>query len=116
MQAIQVSKKDVRPILEASFPDYRGRKFWIVPVERITLHDLNWGGGTRNVYIAVRFDGSHSRLVAVAPWVEMREGMTIDLPLDALLVEHSDFCGHDMGIRIYCHPALMPRLLPAHTG
>src|SRR3972149_13848 len=116
MQAIKVSKSDIRPILAASFPDYAGRNVRIAPVGSVTLHDLNWGGGTRNEYVAVKFDGSHSRLSPVAPWYETREGMTVDLPIDAILVEHSDFCGHDMGIRIYCNPALMPRLLPSHTG
>jgi len=116
MQAVKVSKRDIAPILAASFPEYKGRTFRVVPIEKVTLHDLNWGGGTRNEYVAVKFDGSHSRLTPVAPWVEMREGATIDLPLDALLVEYSVFCGADLGIRIYCNPAVMPRLLPAHTG
>lgn len=109
--SIKVSKADIRPILAASFPQYSGRKFAIEPAERVTLHDLNWGGGTRNEYIAVRFDGSSSRLVSAAPWVEYREGVTVELPKDTLIVQHTDFCGHDLGIRIYAHPSLMPKFL-----
>ena len=111
MQSVKVSKKDVLPILKASFPGYTGRKFRVVPVERLTLYDLNWSGGTRNQYVAVRFDGSSSHLVPTAPWAEYREGAVVDIPEDVIVVEHSDFCGSDMGIRIYCHPNRMPKLL-----
>ena len=46
VQSVKVKRSAVKPLLAATFPDYRGRKIRFEFVERITYHDTNWGGGT----------------------------------------------------------------------
>lgn len=110
---LKLNKSQVRPILARSFPSYKGRKFAIEFTTRVTFYDTNWSGGTRNQYVAINANGKVAGFSAPAPWNNPIEGMTIDLPEDVLIVEHSDFCGHDMGIRIYANPCHLPKYLPA---
>ena len=113
MTAIKLTTKQASKIVAASFPDYRGRKFTLKFEQRITFWDTNWGGGTRNQYAFVSSDGRTAILNASAPWVNAIEGQTFDIPADVLVVEHSVFCGKDMGITIYSHPCHLPKWLPA---
>jgi hypothetical protein len=111
-EKIKVTKKEIKPILEASFPDYTGKKFTVEFAEKITFYDLNWDGGTKNEYCAVNFESESKHLPDnFAPWNNPIEGKTVIIPVDVLIVEHSYFCGHDMGIRIYANPVNAPKLL-----
>jgi len=110
--SLKVKKSEVAPIVEYAFPNYTGRKFSVEAAERVTFYDTNWGGGTRNVYVALNMDTSKGgRFIAPAPWVNPLEGKTYDLPENVVIVEHSIFCGKDCGIRIYAHPSRFPALL-----
>jgi hypothetical protein len=51
-----------------------------------------------------------------APWNNQAEGVTLPVMPGTVLVEHCLFCGTDLGLRIYCNPADMPKLLPASTA
>jgi len=113
MTEMKLTKKEAWPVVSQVFPEYRGRKFSLRFTTRVTFSDTNWGGGTRNEYRTVRADGTHGYLSVPAPWANMVEGQTVDLPMTALLIEHAIFCGRDLGIRIYAHPAHMPKWLPA---
>lgn|SRR3990167_4216189 len=113
MVTVKVSKSQVAGILAATFPKYRGRKFKVAFQECLTFWDTNWSGGTRNSYAAVRADGEISHLAVPAPWVNPVEGMTVEIPVDVLVVKHSIFCGKDCGITIYAHPTHLPKWLPA---
>lgn len=110
--SIRVKKPDIAPILEVTFSDYHGRKFRVVPTERVTFYDTNWGGGTRNYYIAVQLESGRVSIPNIpAPWNNPMEGATVDVPEDVVIVEHSIFCGQDTGITIYAHPSRLPKLL-----
>jgi hypothetical protein len=54
---IELKPADVKPIINATFPDYRRKKVWLYASETVTLHDLNWSGGTRMQYRACSIDG-----------------------------------------------------------
>jgi len=112
---LKLSKSQAWPIASLVFPDYRGRKFRIVFSETITFHDTNWGDGTRNQYSAVRSDGRTSDLNVPAPWRNPVEGATIPIPVDVIIVEHSIFCGTDVGITLHAHPSNLPKWLPEST-
>lgn len=114
-QTQKLTRKQAAKILELTFPDYQGRKISIEFTPRVTLYDLNWSGGTRNEYAAVRSDGKSGIFSAPAPWVNPYEGMSIEMKPEILLVEHSVFCGHDMGVRIYAHPTHLPKWLPGEV-
>ena len=110
---IKANKAQVRAILDATFPEYRGRKFKVEFTETVTFHDTNWAGGTKNTYVAITSYGRGiARLNVPAPWCNTVEGETRELPLEVLIVKHCIFCGKDLGITIYAHPAHMPKWIP----
>jgi hypothetical protein len=113
VNSVKVSKREVWPIVRKVFPDYAGRKFRVVFTDRVGFYDLNWAGGSRNQYAAVRADGTTGRMPAGDPWNNPVEGKTVDLPAEVLVLCRSFNCGHDDGITIYAHPANAPRWLQA---
>jgi len=106
---ITLNKKQAKPILEKSFPDYTGRKFQIEFVEKITFWDTNWSGGTKNSYSFIRSDGITTPLNVPSPFNNPLEGFQTEIPQNILVVKHSYFCGQDMGITIYAHPIHLPK-------
>ena len=109
---MKLNKSQVRDILKATFPEYRGRTFRIEFTPTVSFYNTNWSGGTRNIYVAVWSDGRTAKFNAPAPWVNVIEGQTIDMPQNVLIVEHTIFCGKDLGITIYAHPVHLPKWLP----
>ena len=114
-QTIKLNKAQVRDILEATFPEYRGRTFKVEFAETITFWDTYWSGGTKNTYVAILSDGRTARLNVPAPWLSTVEGETTELLVDMLIVKHAIFCGKDLGITIYAHPAHLPKWLPVEV-
>lgn len=113
MSAIKTTKKEVWSIAGKAFPDYTGRKFHIVETVNIGLHDLNWGGGTRVQYKAVKLDGSTVNEAEIpAPWAHQEEGRILSIPEGWAVVTHAIFCGTDMGLTVYVNPANMAKFLP----
>lgn len=108
--SIKLSRKEARPILDKTFPLYRGRKISLRFSETITFTDLNWSGGTKNTYAAVGVGGS-SKLSPAAPWDNPLEGMTLKMRPDVAIVVNAFFCGKDMGIEIVMHPSQAPKLV-----
>lgn len=109
----RITRKAASPILAVTFPNYRGHKVRVVFTTKVHFFDLNWSGGTRNKYAAIKIDGTTSVLNAPAPWNNPFEGLTVDLPDDVLIVEHTYVCGKDCGITIWAHPSYGPKLLEA---
>jgi len=112
-RSIKVRKAEIRDILKASFPEYRGRTYEVRFTDKIFIYNTNWSGGSRNVYVAVATDGRAVRFNAPAPWDNPIEGERMAVPPDALIVEHCYFCGKDMGITIYANPCHRPKWLAA---
>lgn len=112
-QTFKITRKQASTIIDATFPEYNGRKVRIEFTHFVTFSDTNWGGGSRNSYSAVRSNGVVANLKVPAPWINPVEGMVIELPADVLVVEHSIFCGKDCGITIYANPVHLPKWLPA---
>ncbi len=97
----------VKAIIGRTFPGYRGRKVKLVQEDKITFSDTNWGGGTRSQYVCIGLDSQTRSLFpggTPAPWVNPVEGKTAILPPGAIVVEHTIFCGKDVGIRIHVNP------------
>ena len=93
---------NIRAIAMRAFPNYKGRTFRHDTSGHVTFYDLNWGGGTRNSYTAVRLSDMRAQAGTVmAPWNNPIEGKTVDIPPGFAIVEHTIFCGKDMGLRVY---------------
>ncbi len=112
-RTIQVKAKDVRWLTSQAFPGYHGRKATIDASGRVTFHDLHWGGGSCNQYIAVRMsDGARADLeIGNAPWACPTEGARVEIPEGIAIIESSVFCGKPMPLRIYVHPSNVGRFL-----
>ena len=113
---IKLKKEQVRKLLRESFPDYKGRKFYLEFKDRITVYNLNWSGGSKNEYAFFRADNKKAFVPARPPWDNPFEKQAFDLSPEVLVVEHCIFCGRDMGITVYAHPKLAARILPEFTG
>lgn len=95
-----------------AFPDYRGRKFKISPFDgEFTFSNNYWSGGTKSDYVILELA---TRKRANVPGINpLRESEFATLvPEGFCIVEHSRFCGKDMGITIHVRPENLARLLP----
>ena len=112
-QSIKVKRSEVKEIIDATFPEYTGRKIRVVFTDKVQMYDLNWSGGTRNKFAALSTDGRTARPNVPAPWANPFEGQTVNVPADAVIVKHALFCGTDCGITIYANPAQAPKWVTA---
>lgn len=104
-------------VMRAACPGYRGRKFALVVAESVTLTDRYWHGGTKSDWCAVdlargRVAGTPYSTGTSVPWSDTADP---EYPLrpGVAVVEHSRFCGKDMGLTLYVHPDNAAKLLPA---
>lgn len=113
---IPVKREDVARLVNATFPDYRGRRFALRAVTTVTLHDLNWSGGTRNQYrsctLAGGAIGGSERYNQMAPWENPAEGAALPLPPGFAVVRAGQFQGRATGLVIHVHPSDLAALLP----
>lgn len=110
--AIKAKISEVRPLVAATFPDYKGRKLSVEPAVSVTLYDLNWSGGSRNQYrtctLSGEFIGSADKHNAKAPWVNFAEGQRVEIPPGCVVVKRCIFSGVDCGLTFYIRPDDMP--------
>lgn len=98
---------------------YRKHRVRIVPIDAVTLHDLNWSGGTRYSFTALDLETlatagkDHSRL---APWDNPAEGKTVPLEPGVAVVCTGVFCGKTATMTIYIHPDNAAKLIPAQEA
>jgi hypothetical protein len=95
-------------LAELAYPDYRGRKHEVRLSERIAFRDTNWSGGTRSSYRVIRLVDFHVMSVPEAHWMQPDGPAHTDqpMPVGYVVVEHSTFCGHDMGLTYHAHPSM----------
>ena len=118
MNSVEISPKEIPQVIKATFPAYRKRTVLVLAAESITLHDLNWSGGTRSEYKACTLDGkplgNTDKYNAMAPWDSRQvEGKSLPLVPGACVVRGGYFCGKESRLTVYVHPADMPRWLAA---
>jgi len=115
MNMIRVKRSEVEQIVNATFPEYRGRKIKIDASGSVTFTDLNWSGGTRSQYRACSLAGDKSGNMDpynnAAPWANPAEGGIVSIPVGHCVVEHSICCGRDIGLIVHVHPQDMPKHL-----
>ena len=94
----------IKEIINACFPDYRGRKVRVTNYIPSRL-DSWWDGGSRDYFV---FYQPQTRKVfhvhSNHPIFEPNQPKTVNpeaIPEDVLLVKHTIFCGRDIGITIH---------------
>jgi hypothetical protein len=117
MKSIHISKPDetILSIIRASFPSYKGKKIKVSmnPPTRLNSY---WDGGSKNSFVFVNLDSLKSLDVhSNHPFFEQERPRDLPngLPPRIVLVEHSIFCGKDMGITIYARAEDITASLPA---
>lgn len=98
-------KSQIPASLLAAFPEYCGRKFRAQIATSVTFFDVHASGGTINKYRLVRLaDGCSAGLETGSPWSSPTEGVAVVIPAGFVVVEHTRFCGQDLGLRFHVHP------------
>ena len=119
MTTIAVRPADIRAIIDATFPDYRGPHARVEVRATAEYHDydLNWSGGSITYLKALRCDGAGGfEVIDLRTVWGSGQGYKGAIPDDVMLVEHVISCGKDLGVRCIVSPGsqFMPRLsLPA---
>lgn len=108
----KLSKKQVKDIVNRTYPEYKGRKFYLDFRKQYTMQDY-WSEGTRYYVKAINENGeiglpnpsSHNPFNNIAH-------TSFEIPLDICLVEHA-YIGNNQSIRFIFHPDtnLLPKLL-----
>lgn len=110
---IHTTDADVKKIALAAFPDYKGRKFTI-KIENGTIDVRSyWSGGSRDYFVFLRLDNLKTFEIPQQSVFDKKiQGAdAVSLLPGVVCVEHSYFCGKDMGITIYVHPDNAPTLI-----
>jgi hypothetical protein len=114
-QTVYLDRKDVPAAIRGS---YTGNKFKVVVTESMTIPaDAGlWSGGSRDHYQVVELFSAERRSAPnqhLDPWTSARQDRKIELRDGFAVVEHSIFCGKDMGLTIYINANHAAALLPA---
>lgn len=96
---------------------YSGKKFKAIVTEsiRVPIDAGLWSGGSRDTYSFVELATGRSvpsPAQSSAPWSGERQEFDSPLPVGIVMVEHSIFCGKDMGLTFYVHPQNSGKFLP----
>jgi len=97
--------------------DYTGKKFKAISCETMTVPASAglWSGGSRDYYKAIELATGKAIPLegqSLAPW-DNRSANTITLKPGYAIIEHTIFCGKDLGLTFYMHPENIAALLPA---
>ena len=113
---VKLSKDQVRNILKATYPEYRGRTFRLQTQETYQMENY-WSGGSRTYVKGLVKDGESFKVLepdgrASNP-MNARAHAEFEIPKNVVMVEHVYFCGADLGIRLIVHPEseLFPKLI-----
>ena len=93
---------------------YTGRKYAFRAVEDVQMNSTYWDGGSRSTWTAVKL--STRQVVPLPKFDPPQFGgpqsiPPIPLEQDIAIVEHSIFCGKDMGLTFYIHPNDAPQMI-----
>jgi len=113
MSYIELPSKNFREITKRL--GYKRRSLWVQPAEFVTLSELNWSGGTKSIYTAVRLADFKTvgmeYLGNPAPWDNKDEGRRVPMKPGFLLVKTGFFCGKESLMTIYVHPENMSNMV-----
>jgi hypothetical protein len=112
---MKITNKDypsVVRLMKSAYPEYTGRKFRMEVCDHEFETHSYWDGGTRTTYTFVRADGKMMEVDSMsAPWEQYKENRKAKLVPGLACVEHTIFCGHDVGLTIMFHPDDMPKTI-----
>lgn len=105
------SAPEVVTVAKRAFPEYSGHKFNVQPFRGPMRLDSYWSGGSRNVYRIMPLLVSDRCKVFTVPENSghpLQNGGKIvelsELPEGFVVVEHTLFCGKDLGLTVHVSP------------
>lgn len=104
----------VKQIKAATFPEYNGRRFFLMVSEAPINCASYWDGGSRSYFRFVNLATMESSVLAPAQsaYDQTVKGLdAVELPVGFACVEHSFFCGRDGGLTIHIRPENAAHLL-----
>jgi hypothetical protein len=110
---LHLNKKDVPSIIKDCFPEYTGNKYRLIVSDRYSLSNF-WDGGSRSYCKLCSLETGQQVLPVNEtsnPFTEAAH-LTLDIPENFVIVEHTISCGKDAGIFIYCGNKNATKLLP----
>jgi hypothetical protein len=104
---VSLSDPEVKRVVKATFPDYRGRTVYVSYATRPVDVTSYWSGGSRSYFKVI--DLRDGRVLGVPQNGTPFDGGPIrpegiEVPPGFAIVEHVIFCGRDLGIRIHVNP------------
>jgi len=104
----------VKKIISATFPEHKGRKFYLSTSIPKSL-DSYWDGGSRDFYGFYDLQtGKTLNVGSNHPFYEKDKPRQLSyLPSGAVLVKRSCFCGKWLSVTFYVNESDIIRLLPA---
>lgn len=107
------TRNKVENIISACYPEYKGNKVKISTNIPSNL-DSYWDGGSRDYFVFYQLStGNTIDVHSNHPFFEAGQPRELGkLPQGILLVEHTIFCGKDLGITIYANEVDLTPMLP----
>ena len=114
---MEMPSKDVRTIIKATFPNYRRKTVLVEIAVKMQIYGLNWDGGSRHEYAACTLNGKSKSGIAAKinmphPMNNPYEGLKIEIPRGAIVVQGGTFMGKPSRLRVYVHPADFATVFP----
>ena len=110
---IKIKKAEARHLINATFPDWKGRKIQVDVSGVVYLCNLNWDGGSRSQFRACTLEGRRTGSMdsynQTAPWLHEAEGAKINIPEGHCVIRHSICMGKDCGLTIHINPNDAPK-------
>jgi hypothetical protein len=112
--AYHTNHKDAKKVALAAYPNYKGRKLSIKVANNPLDVRSYWSEGSRDHFVFLRLDNLKTYEIPSQSMydTQMKNVDNVQLVPGMICVEHSYFCGKDMGITIHVHPDNAPNLLP----
>lgn len=100
------AKSPAGMLMKLAFPDYNGRKFKVYAKNGKMNLNSYWDGGSRNYFKILRLeDGSLMDVPQNGTIFDKMNFSNTSYPaVGYAVVEHTIFCGKDLGLRLYVHP------------
>lgn len=100
---IYVERRDVAEIVNATFPEYKGKRTTINVVSSIRLSGTQWDGGSRSQYRLLRLEDNTVQPIPVAPFMQdsIVHDSVIEIPEGFVFVQLHEW-GNHTSLTIHC--------------
>ena len=116
MERIKLSRsaREVKELIAQTYPEYKGRKIF---VEKSDIYHMEnyWSGGTKRYAIAIKLATMETMPapdITTNPY-HGEAHVDIAIPDGFAIVEHTIFCGRDIGISVIVNSNTFPKMITA---